>query len=164
MKIIINIITLIVLFCEFSYAQGVNSKAPEFIAKDLQGNTVKLSELKGKVIILDFWASWCVPCKKSMPHLIELYNRYKDTSFTIIGINVDTDMKKVKEFERDLNNDIPFTIIFDKDSEIPPLYEVEGMPTTLVINKDGIIKYKEIGYSTELKEKLDKTIADLIVK
>lgn len=164
MKSLINIITLIISFSSFVHAQGIGSKAPDFTAKDLQGNSVKLSELKGKIVVLDFWASWCVPCKKSMPHLIELYNEYKDTSFTIIGVNVDTELKKLREFESDLNTDIPFTLIFDKDSEIPPLYEVEGMPTTVVINKEGIIKYKEVGYTTELKDKLDKIISELITK
>ncbi len=164
MKKISFIIITVLFLCPFIHAQSVGSHAPDFTGKDLNGNTVKLSDLKGKVVLLDFWASWCVPCKKSMPHLIELYNKYKDTNFTIIGVNVDTDMKKVEEFEGDLNTDIPFTIIFDKKSEIPPLYEVDGMPTTIVINKDGVIKYKEVGYTTELKDKLDKTIAELISK
>jgi peroxiredoxin len=157
-------IIIIISISSFLHAQSIGSKAPDFTAKDLQGNTVKLSDLKGKVVLLDFWASWCEPCKKSMPHLIELYNEYKDTSFTIIGVNVDTDMKKLEEFEGDLSTDIPFTVIFDKKSEIPPLYEVEGMPTTVIINKEGIIKYKEVGYTTELKDKLDKTITELITK
>ena len=164
MKITIYVLVLIITFSTFVHAQGVGSKAPDFTANDIQGNSVKLSDLKGKIVVLDFWASWCIPCKKSMPHLIELYNQYKDTSFTIIGVNVDTEMKKLREFESDLNTDIPFTLIFDKDSQIPPLYEVEGMPTTVVINKEGIIKYKEVGYTTELKDKLDKTIAELITK
>ena len=72
-----NIIVIFICISTFVssltvYGQDVNSNAPDFTAKDLNGNTITLSELKGKVILLDFWASWCVPCKKSMPHLIEL--------------------------------------------------------------------------------------------
>jgi len=162
MKKIFYSVIIIISFTVFARAQDVNSKAPDFTAKDMDGNTVHLSDLKGRVVLLDFWASWCVPCKKSMPHLIELYNAFRDTSFTIIGVNVDTQQDKVKEFEEELNADIPFPVIFDKDSKIPPKYEVEGMPTTVIINKDGIIKYKEVGYTNELKEKLDKTINELI--
>ncbi len=164
MKRISYIFLIFTLFIVSAYAQSVNSKAPDFSAKDLQGNPVKLSDLKGKVVLIDFWASWCVPCKKSMPHIIELYNGYKDNSFTVIAVNIDTELKKLKEFENDLNAEFPFTVIFDKDSEIPPLYEVEGMPTTVVIDKDGKIKYKEVGYTDELKEKLDKILAELITK
>lgn len=162
MKKIFYSIVILFSFIVFACAQDVNSKAPDFSAKDMDGNTVRLSNLKGKVVLIDFWASWCVPCKKSMPHLIELYNAFKDTSFTVIGVNVDTQLDKVKEFEEELNTDIPFPVIFDKDSKLPPLYKVEGMPTTVVVNKDGIIKYKEVGYTNALKEKLDKTIKDLI--
>jgi peroxiredoxin len=161
MKKIFYSTVIIFSFAILTHAQDVNSKAPDFNAKDMDGKTIHLSDLKGKVVLIDFWASWCVPCKKSMPHLIELYNAYKDTSFTAIGVNVDTEKDKVKQFEEEINDNIPFPVIFDKDSEIPPLYEVEGMPTTVVVNKQGIIKYKEVGYTNELKEKLDKIIKDL---
>jgi len=145
-------------------SQDVNSPAPDFSANDLNGNPVKLSDLKGKVVLIDFWASWCVPCKKSMPHLIDLYNTYKDTSFAIIGVNVDTDLGKLQEFERAIGMDIPFPVIFDSGSKIPPLYSVDGMPTTVLVNKQGVIKYKEVGYDNDLKNKLDKTISELISK
>ena len=146
------------------FAQGVNSKAPDFSVKDLDGNEIKLADLKGKTILLDFWASWCVPCKKSMPHLIDLYNDHKADSLIVIGINVDEEKGKIKEFQSGINQEIPFPIVFDKDSKLPALYDVEGMPTTIVISKDGIIKYKEVGYNSDLKEKLDKTITDLLAK
>lgn len=162
MKKTIYSIIILILFTVLAYSQDVNSKAPDFTAKDMDGNIVHLSDLKGKVVLIDFWASWCVPCKKSMPHLIELYNAYKDTSFTVIGVNVDTELDKVKQFEEELSADIPFPVIFDKESKIPPMYDVQGMPTTVVVNKKGIIKYKEVGYTNELKEKLDKTINELI--
>ena len=162
MKKIFYLTAIIFSFVALTHAQDVNSKAPDFTAKDMNGNTVHLSDLRGKVVLIDFWASWCMPCKKSMPHLIELYNAFGDTSFTVIGINVDTQLDKVKEFEEELNADIPFPVIFDKNSMIPPLYKVEGMPTTIVVNRQGVIKYKEVGYTNELKEKLDKTINQLI--
>lgn len=109
----------IILFTTSVFSQDINSNAPDFTAKDLNGNTITLSELKGKVILLDFWASWCVPCKKSMPHLIELYTNNKADSLIVIGINVDTDLDKVKEFQNSINVEIPFPVIFDKDSKLP---------------------------------------------
>ena len=97
-------------------------------------------------------------------HLIELYTNNKADSLIVIGINVDTELDKVKEFQNSINVEIPFPVIFDKDSKIPPKYNVEGMPTTILINKAGVIKYKEVGYNSDLKEKLDKTIKELLEK
>lgn len=154
----------IIVICTVSFGQEVGSKAPDFSAKDLNGNEIRLSSFKGKVVLLDFWASWCVPCKKSMPHLIELNETYKTDSLIILGVNVDTELDKIREFQKAINAEISFPIIFDKDSKLPPLYNVEGMPTTVVINRDGIVKYKEVGYDSGLKEKLDKTIKDLLAK
>jgi thiol-disulfide isomerase/thioredoxin len=147
-----------------SFSQEVNSKAPDFAAKDIKEDTIKLSDFKNKVVIIDFWASWCVPCKKSMPYLIELYNNNLPDSLIVIGVNVDTDREKIKAFQNSINAEIPFPVIFDKDSKLPPLYNVEGMPTTVVINKEGIIKFKEIGFNSDLKEKLDKTVKELLEK
>ncbi len=154
----------VMIFSAGSFAQEVNSTAPDFTAKDLNGNPIRLSDLKGRIVVLDFWASWCVPCKKSMPHLIKLYNDYAADSLVIIGINVDTQLDKMREFQNSINEDITFPLIFDSESKIPPLYNVEGMPTTVVINKSGIIKYKEVGYNDDLKDKLDKTITELLAK
>jgi peroxiredoxin len=153
-----------VFFSIRCFAQDVNSKAPDFTAKDLNGNTIKLSDLKGKVVVLDFWASWCVPCKKSMPHLIQLYNDHTADSLLIIGINVDTQIDKMREFQNAINEDITFPLIFDSESKIPPLYNVEGMPTTVIVNRDGVIKYKEVGYNDDLRDKLDKTVKELLAK
>lgn len=145
-----------------SFSQEVGSKAPDISAADINGNTIKLSDLGGKVILIDFWASWCVPCKKSMPHLIETYNRLKDSNFTVIAVNLDTDKEKIFEFQKNNELEIPFAIIFDKNSKLPSIYNVEGMPTTVIIDKQGTIRYKEVGYDNEIKEKIDKTINKLL--
>jgi thiol-disulfide isomerase/thioredoxin len=145
-------------------SQEVGSKAPDFSDRDLEGNNVKLSEISDKVIVLDFWASWCIPCKKSMPHLADLYNKLKDVSLTIIGVNLDEDKNKINTFKESIGIEIPFTIINDKESKLPILYNVEGMPTTIIIDKQGIIKFKETGFDNDIKEKLDKTIYELLGK
>jgi len=160
----IKLFFFMLLFPIFVYSQEVGSKAPDFSAKDLNGNNIKLSEIKDKVIVLDFWASWCIPCKKSMPHLADLYNKLKDTSFTIIGINLDDDKNKINSFKESIGIEIPFSIIHDKESKLPELYNVEGMPTTIIIDKQGTIKFKETGFDSVLKEKIDKTIYELVNK
>ncbi|MFI5211639.1 MAG: TlpA family protein disulfide reductase [Ignavibacteria bacterium] len=145
-------------------SQELNSKAPEFSAKDISGNTVTLSDLKGKVILVDFWASWCVPCKKSMPHIIELYNNRADSSFTVIAVNVDEERSKIEEFANSISTQFPFPVIFDKDSKLPSLYNVEGMPTTIIIDKEGLIRFKETGFTNDTREKMDSKVRELLSK
>lgn len=159
---VIKLFFIILLLVSGIYSQETGSKAPDFSARDLDGNSIKLSELTGKVIVLDFWASWCIPCKKSMPHLADLYNKLKDSAFTIIAINLDEDKEKISSFKKQIGIEIPFPVIFDKDSKLPGLYNVEGMPTTVVIDKTGIIKFKETGFDNDIKDKLDKLINELI--
>ena len=146
------------------YSQEVGSKAPEFSMPDLNGNSIKLSEFKGKVILVDFWASWCVPCKKSMPHIIDLYNNRSDSAFIVIAVNVDDEKSKISEFANSINVTFPFPVIFDKEKSLPALYNAEGMPTTIIIDKEGIIRFKESGFTTDTKEKMDTKIRDLLSK
>jgi len=155
-------IFLLFVFPFITYSQEVNSKAPEFSAADINGNIIKLSDLSGKVVLVDFWASWCIPCKKSMPHLVQTFNSLSDSSFTIVSVNVDTEKEKIKEFQSSLGIEIPFTIIFDKESKLPALYNVEGMPTVIIIDKQGTIKLKEVGFDDSIEEKIDKTINKLL--
>ncbi len=153
-----------IVFPVLLFSQEVGSKAPDFSADDLNGTKIAVSDFSGKVIVLDFWASWCVPCKKSMPHLIELYKELKDSSLSIIAINLDDEKSKISSFEKSIGMEIPFPVIFDKNSKLPALYNVEGMPTTIVIDKLGIIKFKETGFENDIKEKLDKLISELLKK
>ncbi|MEO8512458.1 MAG: TlpA disulfide reductase family protein [Ignavibacteria bacterium] len=163
------LITLIFVFCLFLNSlnvnsQELNSKAPDFTMSDINGNSISLADLKGKVVLIDFWASWCVPCKKSMPHIIELYNNRTDSLFTVIAVNVDEEKSKINEFAGSINVTFPFPVIFDKESKLPSIYSVEGMPTTVIIDKEGIIRFKETGFTSEVKEKMDSKIKELLLK
>lgn len=146
------------------FSQDIGSIAPDFSMQDINGNTIKLSELKGKVVLVDFWASWCIPCKKSMPHIIELYNNRADSSFTVIAVNVDEEKSKINEFANSINVTFPFPVIFDKESKLPAQYNVEGMPTTIIIDKEGVIRFKDTGFTSDVKEKMDSKIKELLLK
>ncbi len=164
MKTIFSIFIIHLLIAASLYSQDLNTKAPDFSMSDLNSNAVKLADFKGKVILIDFWASWCVPCKKSMPHIIDLYNNRTDSSFIVIAVNVDEDRSKINDFARSINAEFPFPVIFDKESKLPDLYHIEGMPTTIIIDKEGIIRFKETGFTDEIKEKMDSKIKELLVK
>lgn len=159
-----SLLLVLMVFPVLLFSQEVGSKAPDFSAADLNGNKIVLSELTGRVIVLDFWASWCIPCKKSMPHLAELFGELKDSPFTIIAINLDEEKSRISSFEKSIGLEIPFPVIFDKDSKLPPIYNVEGMPTTVLIDKLGVIRFKETGFDSDTKQKMDKLINELLNK
>ena len=119
--------------------------APSFTLQDLNGKTVSLSDFKGKVVVLDFWATWCPPCVKEIPHFIELYEQYKDQGFAMVGISVDREgIGVVESFARKYKINYP---ILMNDGRVANAYGgITGIPTTFVIDRAGNIRRKYIGY------------------
>lgn len=134
------------LFLLASYASAdMTGMAPGF---SLPGNAgaVSLSDFKGKVIYLDFWASWCSPCKDSFPWMNEMQAKYKDKGVIFIAINVDRKQKDAQAFLEKTPAD--FLIAFDPKGNTPKQYDVMGMPSAFVIDKDGNILHSHIGFRT----------------
>ena len=119
--------------------------APSFTLQDLNGKQVSLSDFKGKVVILDFWATWCPPCVKEIPHFIALYEQYKDQGFAIVGISVDRGgISVVKSFARKYQVNYP---ILMTDGQVDKAYgDIPSIPTTFVIDSAGNIRQKYVGY------------------
>ncbi|HOM41923.1 MAG TPA: TlpA disulfide reductase family protein [Bacillota bacterium] len=109
----------------------------DFTLKDLEGNEVKLSSLKGKKVFLNFWATWCPPCKAEMPDIEKLYQETKDSGLVILAINVDTDKKAAQDFI-DANN-YNFTVLWDENGEVSRLYQVTAIPTSYFIDTEGFL-------------------------
>ncbi|WP_419151463.1 TlpA family protein disulfide reductase [Aeribacillus alveayuensis] len=132
-------------------------KAPDFELLTLNGETKKISDFQGKKVILNFWATWCPPCKEEMPEMQKLYEDYSD-EIEIVAVNFtasESNQEKVKQFIE--NNGFTFPILLDPKNKANSGYEVLTYPTTYFLNEDGIIQDKVVGQMTKqyLMEKID---------
>ena len=121
----------------------INSKAPDFTLSDLQGKSIALSSLKGKVVLLNFWATWCPPCKAEMPAMNRLYHEIKARGFEIIAVSTDTSLSTIRDYLA--KNRVDFPILHDEKKSVSKQYRVFSMPTTFLIDKNGTIVEKFYG-------------------
>lgn len=143
-----------------SQALDVGDKAPIFVLKDLSQNEFSLSSVKGKYIYLDFWASWCGPCKRSLPWLRKVKERFGPQGLEIIAVNLDIDEHQVFKFLK--GNQINFPILRDPEGTTPSLYNVSTMPTSFLIDPDGKLIYVHPGFGesdqTGIEQILERTL------
>lgn len=134
----------------------IGEPAPDFTLKDLNGDTVSLKDFKGeKAVFLNFWASWCPPCREEMPDLDKLYQESKDDDFTVLAVNVGESEKIVKEFIEENGYSLP--VLLDKTQEVGIAYNTFSIPTSVVVDKEGIIRVYRPGLMTyeQMLETLD---------
>lgn len=134
--------------------------APDFTLKSNKGDNYRLSELRGEVVMINFWASWCGPCRQEMPLLEELYVRYKPLGFTILGINIEEDSSKAQSLLKDIP--VSFPVLFDTQNEVSRLYDVAAMPSTILVDRDGNMRYLHRGYKPGYEQTYQEQIRTLI--
>jgi thiol-disulfide isomerase/thioredoxin len=144
------VLGLFVLGCEKSFS---SDKVLNFQFKTIDNKILDLSQFSGKVIIVDFWATWCPPCTKEIPHFIELQEKYKN-EVQFIGLNVGEKESEIKEFIKSMG--INYIIGYSNENIEKSFGGISGLPTTFIIGKDGKIKAKAIGYRS--KEWFEKQI------
>jgi thiol-disulfide isomerase/thioredoxin len=162
MKRIVPILLFSTVLVVSEAAQKINGRAPEFSGASTEGETIRLSDFAGKAVLVDFWASWCGPCKQELPFLVEQYSMKKDSGFVVIAVNVDKDAKNLNRFLSGLAVKPDFSIVHDPQSKICPLYELEGMPTSVLIDRKGMVRFRHVGFKPETKEELIREINALV--
>jgi DsbE subfamily thiol:disulfide oxidoreductase len=134
--------------------------APDFTLPNLEGKKVALKDFRGKLLMVNFWASWCVPCREEMPAMERLYQTYKDLGFVILGVNIQDDKKSALSFVKELK--ITFPIAFDPKGEVGLLYGAWGLPATYLIDAKGIALARAWGpadwYSPGARELIEKLL------
>ncbi|MFT4631458.1 MAG: peroxiredoxin [Candidatus Pseudothioglobus sp.] len=141
-------------------AEPASGEAPDFTLASHRGPNMRLQEQRGDVIMLNFWASWCGPCRIEMPILDELHERFEVAGFKVIGVNVDSEPAKAERLLSELN--LQFPILFDPKGDVSERYKVEAMPSTLLIDRDGQIRYRHEGYKPGYEELYRAEISELI--
>ncbi len=143
-----------------AYSVSVNQKAPDFTLRSSTQINTRLAELRGNVIMLNFWATWCNPCRVEMPKLQKLYQQYKDIGFITLGVNIDKNSVKAAKMARDLGAKFP--ILFDNTQKVSKLYSIKAMPMTILIDRDGKIRNLYQGYKPGYEKKYAKAIRALL--
>ena len=136
------------------------SAAPDFTLKSLAGDNVKLSELRGQVVLINFWASWCGPCRQEMPRLDDLYQQYGELGFTLLGVNVEQDSAEAQRMLHD--TPVTFPILFDSKNEVSKLYDVVAMPSTVIVDRDGNVRFVHKGYQPGYEDEYQTQVRALV--
>ena len=147
------------LSCRQSSAVGGSSMAPDFTLNDLDGKPFRMSDTKGSVVILDFWATWCPPCRMEIPHFEALYKQYKAKGLEIVGVALDRGgIKVIKPFIKDAG--VTYPIVIGNQAVANAYGGIRGIPTTFIIDREGRIVEKAVGYRN--KEFFESRVKELL--
>ena len=128
-----------------AFAATSSGPAPAFQLSGRGGKAIDLSQFKGQVVMINFWATWCGPCRTEMPLLEDIYKKYKPMGFTMLGVNVEPDSKSAEAWLAK-QKPVTFPIAFDTDSKVSKLYKVAGMPSTIFVDRKGNVREIHKGY------------------
>ncbi len=134
--------------------------APDFTLRTAEGGNLRLQEQRGQVVMVNFWASWCAPCRIEMPQLNKLYDKYRGSGFVLLGVNVDDDVRNGVGTASKWG--VKFPVLLDAEKKVSRLYDLSSMPSTVLIDRDGKVRYLHRGYREGYEEAYDKQIRELL--
>jgi len=141
-------------------AVGTDRSAPDFTLRTLDGPNVRLQEQRGRVVMINFWATWCGPCRQEMPHLNRLYDKYRAAGFTLLGVNIDEDARNAAGLSAKLG--LRFPVLLDTDKKVSRLYDLGTMPSSVLIDRDGRVRFVHLGYKDGFETTYEKQIRELL--
>jgi peroxiredoxin len=134
--------------------------APDFTLRSMGGPNVRLAEQRGRVVMVNFWATWCGPCRQEMPHLNKLYDKYRDSGFVLLGVNIDDNANKATELAAKLG--LKFPVLLDTDKLVSRLYDMGSMPATVLIDREGKVRHLHHGYRDGYELTYDNQVRALL--
>lgn len=137
-----------------------SAPAPDFTLRTLDGQKLRLGEQRGRVVMVNFWATWCGPCRQEMPHLNKLYEKYRSSGFVLLGVNVDDDTRQAAGVASRLG--VTFPVLPDADKRVSRQYDLSAMPSTVLIDRDGRVRYLHRGYQNGFENTYDRQIRELL--
>ena len=141
-------------------ADLIDQPAPDFALRSLDGQNVRLSEQLGEVVILNFWATWCGPCRQEMPLLAEIYSKYRLAGLVLLSINIDDDREEATEMARTLK--VSYPVLYDAHKEVARAYEPSTMPVTILIDRAGAVRYISEGYKPGYERRYTEKLRELL--
>lgn len=148
------------VFSSVTHAVSLNQIAPDFTLASSSKQNIRLAELRGQVVMINFWATWCNPCRVEIPQLQKIYTKYKNVGFTVLGVNIDKNKIQAKKMARKLGASFP--ILFDNNQQVSKLYSIKAMPLTVLIDRDGKIRSIFQGYKPGYEKKYASEIRKLL--
>lgn len=146
----------------FAADEAIGRPAADFTLKSTTGKNVRLAEQKGDVVMVNFWATWCGPCRQEMPLLEKINQKYKDLGFVLLGINVEEDTSGMSKYLKDVL--VTFPILNDGKNAVAKLYGVDGMPSTVIIDRNGVVRFIHRGYKPGYEQKYEQQIKQLVME
>ncbi len=138
--------------------------AKNFELKNMDEETIKLSDFRGKVVLLNFWATWCPPCRREIPSMERIYNKLKNKKFVVLAINQMESEDQIFTYTAQLKTNLTFNILLDKKSRVAEQFGIVGLPTTYLIDKKGMIRYRAIGGREFDYPEVEKIIQKLVAE
>jgi peroxiredoxin len=141
-------------------AKLIGQPAPEFVLRALNDNNLRLSEHLGEVVLINFWASWCGPCKQEMPKLDELNDKYHRAGLVLVGINIDEDPHKAVEMANAIK--VSYPLLMDDRKDVARAYFVASLPATIIVDREGVVRYVNEGYKAGTEKQYQEELRKLL--
>jgi peroxiredoxin len=137
-----------------------NAQAPDFTLRQLSGPNLRLAEQRGRVVLVNFWATWCGPCRVELPHLSRLHDKYRGSGFTLLGVNIDEDPAVARALVGKMG--LTFPVLLDSEKKVVGAYDLNAMPATVLIDRDGRVRHLHRGYKEGVEALYEQQVRALL--